>query len=177
MNKTNSQQDFTVWFTYPNSMEKISLRGWLDPRVRKLEVQVRKGNCKFNLTREISSSAGWQMRSLVRISGIKNGKEKKRNPRKEWSRKKESTSLCQFWNRRRVPMWIFLTSFDDESREDFWVWQMKSLVKISYLKMERKGSGIPGRKEAEGSASSTPWKYMARTRKVLHYVISEEEST
>jgi len=54
---------------------------------------------------------------------------------------------------------------------------MKSLVKISYLKMERKGSGIPGRKEAEGSASSTPWKYMARTRKVLHYVIFEEEST
>jgi len=56
-------------------------------------------------------------------------------------------------------------------------WQTTSLVRISYLKMERKGSGIPGRKEAEGSTSSTPWKYMARTRKVLHYVISEEEST
>jgi len=38
--------------------------------------------------------------------------------------------------------------------------------------MERKRSGIPGRKEAEGSASSTPWKYMARTRKVHHYAIS-----
>jgi hypothetical protein len=50
---------------------------------RKLKVQVQKGNCKFNLTREISSSAGWQMMSLVSISGIKNGKEKKRNPRKE----------------------------------------------------------------------------------------------
>ena len=24
--------------------------------------------------------------------------------------------------RRRVPRWTFLTSFDDESREDFWVW-------------------------------------------------------
>jgi len=92
-----------------------------------------KGNCKLNLTGEISSSAGWQMMSLVRISEIKNGKEKKRNPRKERSRRKclihsifdgkdkESTSLCHFW-RRRVPMWIFLTSFDDESREDFWVW-------------------------------------------------------
>jgi len=44
--------------------------------------------------------------------------------------------------------------------------------------MERKGSGIPGRKEAEGSASSTPF-LMARTRKVLHYAISgnKEEST
>jgi len=40
------------------------------------------------LTREISSSAGWQMMSLVSISGIKNGKEKKRNPRKERSRRK-----------------------------------------------------------------------------------------
>jgi len=56
---------------------------------------------------------------------------------------------------------------------------MKSLVKISNLKMERKGSGIPGRKEAEGSASSTPWKYMARTRKVFHNALSgnKEEST
>jgi hypothetical protein len=34
---------------------------------------------------------------------------------------------------------------------------MTSLVRILYLKMERKGSGIPGRKEAEGSASSTPF--------------------
>jgi len=38
--------------------------------------------------------------------------------------------------------------------------------------MVRRRSGIPGRKEAEGSASSTPWKYMARTRKALQYVIS-----
>ena len=37
--------------------------------------------------------------------------------------------------------------------------------------MERKRSGIPGKKEAEGSASSTPF-LMARTRKVLHYAIS-----
>jgi len=36
-------------------------------------------------------------------------------------------------------------------------WQMTSLVRILYLKVERKGSGIPGRKEAEGSASSTPF--------------------
>jgi len=49
---------------------------------------------------------------------------------------------------------------------------MKSLVRISELKMVRRRSGIPGRKEAEGSASSTPWKYMARTRKVHHYAIS-----
>jgi len=40
---------------------------------------------------------------------------------------------------------------------------MKSLVKISYLKI----------------ASSTPWKYMARTRKVFHNALSgnKEEST
>ena len=30
-----------------------------------------------------SSSAGWQMTSLVEISEFKNGEEKKRNPRKE----------------------------------------------------------------------------------------------
>jgi hypothetical protein len=36
--------------------------------------------------------------------------------------------------------------------------------------MERKRSGIPGKNEAAGSASSTP--YMARTRKALHYAIS-----
>ena len=41
-----------------------------------------------------------------------------------YGKDKESTSLCQFWNRRRVPMWIFLTSFDDESREDFGVWNV-----------------------------------------------------
>jgi len=32
-----------------------------------------------------------------------------------------------------------------------------SLVKIIDLKMERRRSGILGRKEAEGSASSTPY--------------------
>jgi len=55
------------------------------------------------------------MMSLERISEIKNGKEKKRNPRKGKKQKevphplhlygkdKESTSLCHFW-RRSVPM-------------------------------------------------------------------------
>jgi hypothetical protein len=37
--------------------------------------------------------------------------------------------------------------------------------------MGRKRSGIPGKNEAAGSASSTP--YMARTRKALHYAISK----
>jgi len=55
---------------------------------RDIRKKFERGNCKLNLTREISSSAGWQMKSLVRISELKNGEEKKRNPRKERSGRK-----------------------------------------------------------------------------------------
>ena len=128
-----------------------------------------RGNCKLNLTGEISSSAGWQMKSLVRISEFKNGKEKKRNPRKERSRRKclihsmevhgkdkESTSLCHFW-RRRVPMWIFLTGFDDESRESLSLDGRRT--NLSWFKNGEERKRNP-RKETERNAISGGGAYL-----------------
>jgi len=141
-------------------MEKISLRGWLDPRRRKLKGTSSKREIVNSIwQREISSSARLADEESREDFVFENGKERKRNPRKERSRRKclihsmevhgkdkESTSLCHFW-RRRVPMWIFLTGFDDESREDFWVWTEGGQT-FHGSKMERKGSGIPGRKQS-----------------------------
>jgi len=87
---------------------KISSWRLLEPRKRKLEVQVRKGkNNKLRITGDTSSTAGWQTMSLMKI--------------------------------------------DD-------------------LKMERKRSGILGRKKQKEVPH--PLHITARTRKVLHYANS-----
>jgi len=43
-------------------------------------------------------------------------------------------------------MWTFLTGFDEESREDFWVWTEGGQT-FHGSKIRRKGKGIPGRKQ------------------------------
>ena len=60
---------------------KISSWRLQEPSKKKLKVQFREG--KLSIRQGRSSSAGWQMMSLVKISEFKNGEEKKRNPRKE----------------------------------------------------------------------------------------------